>query len=51
MEENGGEPDKEEDYSDLTMVQNIEMINFLISVRRKAYLDTLQLEIHRSRMG
>ena len=38
-------------YSDLTMVQNIEMINFRYSVRRKAYLDTLQLEIHRSRMG
>ena len=29
----------------------IEMINFLISVRRKAYLDTLQLEILCSRMG
>ena len=38
-------------YFDLTMVQNIEMINVLISVRRKAYLDTLQLEILRSRMG
>ena len=38
-------------YSDMTMVQNIEMINFPISVRRKAYLGTLQLEIHRSRMG
>ena len=33
-------------YSDLTMVQNIEMINFRYSVRRKTYLGTLQLEIH-----
>ena len=41
----------ERKYSDMTMVQNIEMINFPISVRRKAYLGTLQLEIHRSRMG
>ena len=31
--------------------QNIEMINFRYSVRRKASLGTLQLEIHRSRMG
>ena len=38
-------------YSYLTMVQNIEMINFLTSVRRKAYLDTLQLEILHSRIG
>ena len=36
---------------DMTMVQDIEMINFLISVRRKASLSTLQLEIHRSRIG
>ena len=28
-----------------------QMINFRYSVRRKAYLGTLQLEIHRSRMG
>ena len=38
-------------YSDLTMEQNIEMINFRYFVRRKASLGTLQLEIHRSRMG
>ena len=38
-------------YFDLTMEQNIEMINFRYSIRRKASLGTLQLEIHRSRMG